>query len=115
MVTCYPHVVLREEGALGLDAAWCGEEFLGGEGRKFVGYGVSGVWVEFGGVGDFEDAVVSGVGVVARGVGDCGFVDLVEVAVGVCGWVLWDGVRFFVGDGVGVAVDCWVDACFVVC
>lgn len=65
--------------------------------------------VFLGGVCDFEDAVIGGVGVVARGRGYCGFAHFVEVAIWVCGWVDGDGVRFFVGYCVCVAVDGGVD------
>jgi hypothetical protein len=62
-----------------------------------------------GGVRDFEDTVIDWVGVEAGGVGDGRFTDLVEVSEGVRFLVLGDSVGFFVGEGVGVAVDCGVD------
>jgi hypothetical protein len=77
---------------------------------EFIGYGVSATGVEFGGVSDFEDAVVLRGGVETGGMGYGSFVDGVEVALGVCGWVLGRGVGFFVEDCVVVAVDCRVDS-----
>ena len=65
-------------------------------------------------IDDFEDAVVFWGGVCAAGAVHHGFADLVEVAVGVCGFVEGGGVGFFVEDCVVVAVDCGVDACCAV-
>ncbi len=111
LVLCHPHMVVCEERALGLDATGCSEYLLRGQGFEFVAYGVTGFGVRFGGVDDFEDAVVEGVCVDAGGLVDDGLADLVEVAVGVGFFVRGHAVGFFVEDCVVVAVDCWVEAC----
>ena len=56
--------------------------------------------------------MVEGICVYAAGFVDDGFADLVEVAGGVCGCVDGGRVRFFVYDGVFVAVDCGVETCW---
>ena len=94
------------------EAAWRGEQLLRRGRGELVGDGVARGGVEDGGVGDLERAVVLGRGVVARRVRDGGLEDLVEVAVGVGDGFPGGRVGFFVVDGVVVAVDGGVDACF---
>jgi hypothetical protein len=97
--------MLCEERALCLDGARASEQFLCWERSELVTNGVAAVWVLLGRVNDLEDAMVGRVSVETGGAVDDGLADLVEVAVGICLFVPWRSVGFFVQDSVFVTVN----------
>jgi hypothetical protein len=99
-----------EQRSLHLYASWRSKNNLCGQRFEFVSYRVSTERVLFEGVRNLEYAVVERIGVQSNGFSDGGLADLIEVAVWIRVFVLWDGVRLFVCHRVVVTIDCGIDA-----